>query len=97
MSSTSIPAGLVPVEVAVTSLKYLAIGAAYSGSLVIPLILLVLYCPSAVRKSPVFPTLIICLLLGITYGFLSFHTNLQAVELQSPSQGVFLASISLVL
>jgi hypothetical protein len=96
-TAASLPPGIVPIEVAVASVRYMTIGAAYSGSLVIPLFLILLYCPVAVRKSPVFPTLLICLLLGITYGFLSFNTNIAAVQLHSASRGVFLGSISLVL
>lgn len=97
MSIASLPAGFVPTEEAVFSIQTTAVGSAYSGSLVIPLGLIVFYCPVAVRKSPVFPTLIICLLLGITYGFLNFHTILGSIQLKSPGRGVFLGSISLIL
>lgn len=97
MSVATIPPGLVPQDVAVASIRFTTIGAAYSGSLVIPFGLIIFYSPPAIRRSPIFPTLLLCLLGGITYGFLSFHTNVQAVQLQATSRGVFLGSISLVL
>lgn len=92
---TSYPPGLTTIDAAVSSVKFMTLSAAYSGSLVIPLGLIILYCPQGVRKSPVFPTLIICLLLGIIFGFLSFAENIKQVQNEEPSRGVYLGSISL--
>lgn len=93
----NLPAGLVPIEIATTAIKYTTLSCAYAGSLVVPLGLLLLYCPKPVRRTPVFPILTVLLLLGIIWAFLSFAQNMRSVKqpLNAPIRGIFLGSSSL--
>jgi hypothetical protein len=71
---------LISSRIARETLKYTALSAAYAGSLVIPLGLLILFCPKILRKSPIFPILVINLILGIALAFLVFIDGMHYVS-----------------
>ncbi|PWN36786.1 uncharacterized protein FA14DRAFT_176091 [Meira miltonrushii] len=71
---------LVPVGLATGSLRYSTLSAAYAGSLVIPLIMLLMFCPTTFKRSPIFPILIINLCLGIALAVCSFIEAMNSLR-----------------
>lgn len=71
---------LVPVALATGSVRYSTLSAAYAGSLVIPLAMLLMFCPATFRKSPIFPILIINLCLGIALAICSFIESMESLK-----------------
>ena len=74
------PNFLIPTQLVKETLKYTTLSAAYAGSLVIPLGLILLFCPKALKRSPIFPILIINLILGIALAFLTFIDGMHNIS-----------------
>lgn len=70
----------VSARVATATVKYATLTSAFAGSLVIPLGLLILFCPNVLRKTFIFPILVVNLILGITLAFLTFVNSLNYVS-----------------
>lgn len=70
----------IPIGMATGTLRYTTLSAAYAGSLVIPLVMLILFCPKTFKRSPIFPILIFNLLLGISLAFLTFIEGMQSLK-----------------